>query len=217
MGCRTKSAILSTIMALVVSPMGCSDDPPDDPDCAENTEECLEDLDCCEGLSCQWGVCGVCTAEGEYCDMSPECCAGLVCAAAYCEPAFDRDYGIQITEAAMSMSRDGVLWDADEPSANQAPDPYVVVTIGDQTFETAVAEDSIAPTFSEIFEAHIDVADIFHVALYDADDGEDELVIEYPVGVPANIPIDYLRQGGMEVRAQSEGFTAVVRLGFFPR
>ena len=206
------------MISIVVSSGCVNDDDPEPNDCAQDGVACDNDWECCLGLTCQRGSCAACVQEGEACLSSPECCGSRVCVEGLCSPAFDRDYTVQIASVALSTSSSpGVLWDDDEPEGHREPDPYVIVTIGETTFETEVYPDSIFPVVTETFDAFIQEGSEFRVTLMDADDGEDEVVFDYPAGVRGTVPLANLRQGGIEVRSAMEGRTAVVMLAFFPR
>ena len=196
-----------------------------DCDLGQEDETCLDDDDCCSGLSChivdmeaRVPVCVVCQEEGEGCNMSTECCRGNVCVEHRCVPSCPRSYEFSVSSASIYPRKTGgYLWDHEEPEADQDPDPYAYITVGDTEFTTTVKENNINPIWAETFIAHVECQTYYSIELFDEDGEEDETILEFGTDGFFWLTDWDLRQGGMRISQGSEGQRNTISLTLDPQ
>ena len=99
------------------------------------------------------------------------------------------------------------------------PDPYAVVEIGVTSYTTTTIPNTIAPIWAESFTAFIDDATPYSVIMYDEDDAEDAVIMEFGTEEP---PIWFLqswnlRRGGLSISQGTMGEEHHLNIVFIPQ
>lgn len=164
----------------------------------------------------------LCGEVGERCDDSLQCPEYQVCVDHECDCAYDRNYEVHITSAAIhGRKANNDCWDGEAPDCLD-PDPYVTVKVGDDEHTTNTKTDTTNPMWDERFEAFIghpeQSATGYWLTIYDEDpEGEDDVILNFPdltTGWP--IYVDTLRMAGITVNQGGEKARTTIKLILSP-
>ena len=100
--------------------------------------------------------------EGESCDSSFDCDDDLFCHRSECEEIFDRQWEIIIVSGTAESDVD---WDA----LGGAPDPFVLIEMGDDACITSTENDSFFPEWNESCAMVVPSGGTIEVGMYDDD------------------------------------------------
>ena len=100
--------------------------------------------------------------EEEGCDSSFDCDDDLFCHRSECEEIFDRLWEVNIVSGTADTNRD---WDV----SGGAPDPYVIIRLGDDSCGTSTENDTFFPAWNERCEMVVPSGGTLEVEMYDDD------------------------------------------------